>query len=137
MSELMNKELLIKLGLKERDFKVLNYVIDTINKNIKNNKENYDKLETIYIYGSKVKNLSTFSSDIDIAIISSENIKNIDKFKIYFDLSNYDMKYKKEKLPELDSHIYYSLNFKENKSIYINDIKNEGVIIWEKTITEE
>lgn len=137
MSELMNKELLIKLGLKERDFKVLNYVIDTINKNIKNNKENYDKLETIYIYGSKVKNLSTFSSDIDIAIISSENIKNIDKFNIYFDLSNYDMKYKKEKLPELDSHIYYSLNFKENKSIYINDIKNEGVIIWEKTITEE
>lgn len=137
MSELMNKELLIKLGLKERDFKVLNYVIDTINKNIKNNKENYDKLETIYIYGSKVKNLSTFFSDIDIAIISSENIKNIDKFKIYFDLSNYDMKYKKEKLPELDSHIYYSLNFKENKSIYINDIKNEGVIIWEKTITEE
>lgn len=137
MSELMNKELLIKLGLKERDFKVLNYVIDTINKNIKNNKENYDKLETIYIYGSKVKNLSTFSSDIDIAIISSENIKNIDKFNIYFDLSNYYMKYKKEKLPELDSHIYYSLNFKENKSIYINDIKNEGVIIWEKTITEE
>lgn len=90
----------------------------------------YNFILEVWLYGSYARNDNNYFSDIDILLVLNDD--NFNKNNI--------LKLKSETLgynyPDLDIHcIQYDEFYTDQNDCYVKNIKNEGKILWKKTIT--
>lgn len=87
-------------------------------------------INDIYLYGSYARKQHRYNSDVDLLVELNENI-NINEFreeifKLKGIVSPPDMDY-----PEVDLKIVIGNEWKTNKMLYYQNVKKEGIKIWE------
>lgn len=86
-----------------------------------------NSIEKIYLYGSCARNEQRSDSDIDLYIelstdVPGEEIRNL---KIQCNSDDW-------KLPEVDVKVEISGNVLEKDDLFHKNIRNEGILLWEK-----
>lgn len=106
---------------KEYNYFNLPHSIFNILIQISNNLSKIHGIESILLFGSYAKMIYQEKSDIDIAIILDEKVKNIEKIKNK--INNLIKRVSKKSGKEIQLHFFSSKDIKENKSDpFIKDI---------------
>jgi len=82
-------------------------------------------VEEIILYGSRARGDSDENSDMDILVLYSGEIKNIEAIKM-------------KVLEEIEDYLYLSIvpyhveEFREGKDEFVKNVKKEGIVIWRR-----
>ena len=79
---------------------------------------------TVLLYGSRARGNAKFESDIDLLVLLDSPFKASDVAKARSLLSVV--------FPEVDAHFMLSKEYDSYSNTYMNNVKKDGVIIWNR-----
>lgn len=88
-----------------------------------------NKIIDIYLFGSCAKNNIKYNSDVDIAIIIPDNILKDRTIHNEIIKLKGDLSYINDNYAEIDLKIISDISWKQDNSIFIKNIKKDGILI--------
>lgn len=119
------KRMSISPALVRRSQISINYAVDKIRKsNIA------PFVKKLYLYGSCARNEQKYTSDVDLLLELREDFDSL-KFKDDIILLKGSVTPSDLNLPEIDLKVVVGDSWRQNKMLYYQNIKTEGIDLWE------
>ena len=89
-----------------------------------------DYINNVILFGSCARKENKFNSDIDLLIVFSEDIKNVNRYNKEIRLIKSDLSYINDELPEIDIKAFIGKEWENDNSLFCTLIRKDGIELW-------